>query len=60
MLTELPTWEDCIDAVKEHRASPLQRFICEYEPTANDEEWRRDLLELLNNESARTTYRKSY
>lgn len=43
----LPTWTDCELAVDESRATPLQKFIYEFEPGNNDKQWREGLSAAL-------------
>lgn len=45
---ELPRWSDCEAAIDDKRATPLERFIYEYEPGDNDDLWRERLQAALS------------
>ncbi len=45
MTIELPSWENCNQAVKDGNATALQKFICDNEPAGEkDEKMFRDEL----------------
>jgi hypothetical protein len=46
-LKQLPTWTECEVACDDLTATPLQRFIYNYEPGNNDSEWRNQLMKVL-------------
>jgi len=54
--SELPTWKRCKDILERHEKhpggapelSPLEKFIYDNEPIAEEKSWRVDLLAMLN------------
>lgn len=54
--SDLPDWNDCEAAVDGERATELQRFIFNHQPSERVQYWRNDLVKLLNNYAENTEH----
>jgi hypothetical protein len=55
-MTNLPPYEEASAAVKRGEATPIHTFIYDQEPMENDNEWRRQLINALNDAVLCQTY----